>query len=111
MIVDVPVVGKVGDRVSSYFKDFGDFQATISDITQHGFLMELEMTRERRAWMSEKLTWLEKKRREPGLQDLRNDERFVPPVNVTSLTLVSGETHTCFIIDVSATGVAGVECL
>src|SRR5580693_28260 len=54
MIVDVPVVGKVGDRISSYFKDFGEFRATIGDITQHGFMMELEMTRQRRAWMSEK---------------------------------------------------------
>src|SRR4051812_6953375 len=26
MMVDVPVVGKVGERVTSYFQDFGEFQ-------------------------------------------------------------------------------------
>ena len=27
MIADVPVVGKVGDRLTSYFRDFGHFDA------------------------------------------------------------------------------------
>ena len=53
MIVDVPVVGKVGERVTSYFQDFGEFQSTISATLKSGFLMELDMTRARRAWMSE----------------------------------------------------------
>ncbi|MET4307833.1 hypothetical protein ABIC01_000811 [Bradyrhizobium sp. RT4b] len=47
MIVDVPVVGKVGERVTSYFQDFGEFQCTISATLKAGFLMELEMTRAR----------------------------------------------------------------
>ncbi len=61
MIADVPVVGKVGERVISYFQDLGEFDCTISATLKSGFLIELEMTRARRAWMSEKLTWLEKK--------------------------------------------------
>src|SRR5215472_12538377 len=67
MIVDVPVVGKVGERVTSYFQDFGEFECTISATLKSGFLMELEMTRARRAWMSEKLTWLEKKQRDDSV--------------------------------------------
>jgi hypothetical protein len=76
MIVDVPVVGKIGERVTSYFQDFGEFQCTISATLKSGFLMELDMTRARRAWMSEKLT------------------------------LADGSIHSCFIIDVSTAGVA-----
>lgn len=106
MIVDVPVVGKLGDRVTSYFRDFGELQATISDITANGFLMELEMTRERRAWMSQKLSWIEKRQREPKLRDLRKDARVVPPVSATMLTLADGTVHPCFIIDMSCSGVA-----
>jgi hypothetical protein len=106
MIVDAPVVGKLGDQVTSYFKDFGELQATISDVTQNGFLMELEMTRERRAWMSQKLSWIEKRQRQPKLRDLRSDTRFVPPVSTTILTLADGTMHRCFIIDVSCSGVA-----
>jgi hypothetical protein len=106
MIVDVPVVGKVGERVTSYFQDFGEFDCTISATMKTGFLMELDMTRARRAWMSEKLTWLEKKQKDLSIRELRRDARFVPQVAHTFLTVADGRTHPCFIIDVSTAGVA-----
>lgn len=106
MIVDVPVVGKVGERLTSYFQDFGEFQGTISATLKAGFLMELEMPRARRAWMSEKLTWLEKKQKDANVRELRRDVRFVPQISHTVLTLADGSSHSCFIIDVSTAGVA-----
>lgn len=106
MIVDVPVVGKVGERVTCYFEDFGEFECTISGTLKSGFLMELEMTRSRRAWMSEKLTWLEKKQKDASISELRRHARFVPQVSHTFMTLADGSTHPCFIIDVSTAGVA-----
>lgn len=106
MIVDVPVVGKVGERLTSYFKDFGEIDATISETMKAGFLMELDMTRARRAWMSEKLTWIEKKQKDASIQELREDARFVLQVSHTVLTLADGQMHPCFIIDVSTSGVA-----
>jgi hypothetical protein len=109
MIVDVPVVGKVGERVTSYFQDFGEFECTISATLKSGFLMELDMTRARRAWMSEKLTWLEKKQKDASIEELRRDARFVPQAAHTFLTLADGGTHSCFIIDVSTAGVA-ISC-
>ena len=109
MIVDVPVVGKIGERVTSYFQDFGEFQCTISATLKSGFLMELEMTRARRAWMSEKLTWIEKKQRDEGVQELRGDARFVPQASHTILTLADGSSYSCFIIDVSTAG-AAISC-
>lgn len=109
MMVEVPVVGKVGERVTSYFQDFGEFQCTISATLKSGFLMELDMTRARRAWMSEKLTWLEKKQKDASVEELRNDARFVPQVSHTFLTLADGGSYPCFIIDVSTAGVA-VSC-
>lgn len=108
MIVDVPVVGKIGERVTSYFQDFGEFQCTISATLKSGFLMELDMTRARRAWMSEKLTWLEKKK-DNSIEELRRDGRFVPQASHTFLTVADGSTHPCFIIDVSTAGVA-ISC-
>ncbi|HMH99350.1 MAG TPA: PilZ domain-containing protein, partial [Bradyrhizobium sp.] len=48
MLVAVPVVGKVGDRVTSYFGDFGKLDGQISDITARGFLLELAMTQPKR---------------------------------------------------------------
>src|SRR6267154_6682639 len=61
MMVDVPVVGKVGDRLTTYFRDFGKFEGLISDTMERGFLLELEMTRERRERLSETLIWISKK--------------------------------------------------
>ena len=39
MLVAVPVVGKVGDHITSYFGDFGKLDGQISEITAGGFLL------------------------------------------------------------------------
>jgi hypothetical protein len=106
MIVDVPVVGRVGDRITSYFSEFGEFEGNISDTKQGSILLELEMTPEKREWMADKLTWLEKKQKNPTIQDERKDGRFIPQTSHTTLTLADGRVHACFVIDVSSTGVA-----
>jgi len=56
MMVDVPVVGKVGDRLTTYFRDFGSFDANISEIKTGSFLLELDMTRPMREKFASKLT-------------------------------------------------------
>ena len=106
MIVDVPVVGRIGDHITSHFGEFGEFEGTISDSQNGSILLELEMTPERRQWMADKLAWLEMTRRDPLIQDARKDARFVPQVSHTMLTMADGKVSTCFIIDMSATGVA-----
>lgn len=106
MIVDVPVVGKVGDRLTSYFRDFGTFGGQISDTMEGSFLLELEMTRPERERMADKLSWLEKKQADPSLAEARQHGRFIPPYSSTTLTLADGSIHGCFIIDVSLSGVA-----
>jgi len=106
MIVDVPVVGRIGDRITSHFGEFGEFEGSVSDTRNGSILLELEMTPERRQWMADKLAWLEKTRRDPLIQDARQDARFVPQVSHTTLTMADCKVSTCFIIDMSATGVA-----
>ena len=106
MIVDVPVVGKVGDRLSSYFRDFGKFDGLISDTMDGSFLLELEMTRDMRERMADKLIWLEKKQADPSVFDNRQYARFIPPSSHTTVTLADGAIHRCFIIDLSQSGVA-----
>ena len=79
MMVEAPVVGKVGDSLTSYFRDFGHFEGTISDTTTRGLLLELEMTRSMRARLAEKLIWLEKKTKDPfSISEARQNPRFVP---------------------------------
>ena len=71
-----------------------------------GFLLELEMTEGMREQFASKLTWLEKKQKEPGLADLRKDARIIPKSPHSTLTLADGAVHPCFIIDMSVSGVA-----
>jgi PilZ domain len=106
MMVEVPVVGKVGDSLTSYFRDFGNFEGTISDTRTGGILLELEMTRAMRAKLADKLTWLEKKNGDPEIPDARRNPRFVPKISHSTLTLADGAVHGCSIIDVSLSGVA-----
>jgi hypothetical protein len=107
MIVEVPVVGKVGDSLTSYFQDFGHFEGTISDTTKGGLLLELEMTQSMRARLAEKLIWLEKKTKDPfSISEARQHPRFVPKASQSTLTLADGSVHGCHIVDVSMSGVA-----
>lgn len=106
MLVEVPVVGKVGDRLTSYFRDFGNFDGRISDTVAGGFLVELEMVRSMREKFAGKLTWLEKKQKNPSIPDARKDARIIPASSHSTLTLADGNTQACFVIDMSVSGAA-----
>ena len=106
MIVDVPMVGKVGDPITSYFSDFGKLEGFISDTMSGAFLFELEMTRPMREKLASKLTWLEKKQKNPAIVDIRKDARTIPASPHSTLTLPDGSIHGCFIIDMSISGAA-----
>lgn len=105
-LLEVPVVGRVGDRLTSYFKDFGTFEGVISDTVHRGFLLELEMTRPERAKLAEKLVWLEKRLKDPTIPDSRKDARHVPNSPHSALMLADGRRVPCFVIDISVSGAA-----
>jgi hypothetical protein len=110
MMVEMPVVGKVGDSLTSYFRDIGNFEGIISDTARRGVLLELEMTQPMRAKLAEKLTWLEKKSQDPvGIVDVRKAPRFVPKASRSTLTLADGALHECFVVDASQSGVAVIS--
>ena len=94
MMVEVPVVGKVGDSLTSYFRDFGKLDGRISD-TKPGCQR-----------LSDKLTWLEEKQKDRDIIDLRRESRIIPAHPHSTLTLADGTIHECFIIDMSVTGAA-----
>jgi len=106
MMVDVPVVGKVGDSLTSYFRDFGKLDGRISDTRPGCFLLELDVTHAVRQKLSDKLTWLEEKQKDPEIIDLRKVARVIPAHSHSTLTLADGSIHQCFVIDMSITGAA-----
>jgi hypothetical protein len=106
MMVSVPVVGKLGDRVTSYFGDFGKLDGVISDTVAGGFLLELAITKGKRERLASKLSWLEKQQRDPTIRDVRAQSRIVPANPHSSLVLADGTTQGCFVIDYSVSGTA-----
>jgi hypothetical protein len=107
MMVDVPVVGRVGDRLTSYFQDFGKLDGRISDTRPGSFLLELDVSDATRERLANKLTWLEGKLKDPSIPELRREgARIVPEQSHATLTLADGAIHECFIVDMSVGGVA-----
>lgn len=106
MMVAVPVVGKIGDRIASYFGEFGNLEGHISDTTAGGFLLELSMSGAMREKFASKLTWLESKLKDPGVQDGRKQARIIPASPHSTLTFADGAVRSCFVIDMSVSGAA-----
>jgi hypothetical protein len=106
MMVDVPVVGRVGDTITTYFGNFGKLEGLISDTAGRSFLLELEMTRAMRQKLSDQLTWLEKKQKDPGLKDERKQARIIPASPHSMLTFADGSIKSCFVVDMSVSGAA-----
>jgi len=105
MMISVPVVGAVGERVISYFGEFGKLDGWVSQHVQGGFLIDLAVPREKRAQLAGKLSWLEKQQKETVI-DARAQERIIPENPHSTLIFADGSTLGCFVIDMSATGAA-----
>jgi hypothetical protein len=64
------------------------------------------MTAKMREKFASKLTWLEKKQRDPAVRDVRKDARIIPESPHSTLTMADGSVHGCFIVDMSIAGAA-----
>src|ERR1700716_2787327 len=59
----------------------------------------------KREKLANKLTWLEKKQKNPGIPDGRKQPRIIPANPHSTLTFAAGSTpRGCFVIDMSASG-------
>lgn len=106
MMVEAPVLGKVGDQVTSYFSDFGSLDGRISDITPREFLMELDISVTMRKRMADKLEWIERRQKDESIRELRRQPRSVPTTPHSALTFADGSVVNCLVIDVSLSGAA-----
>ncbi len=106
MFVAVPVLGPVGERVVSYFGDFGTLDGWISDLSEGGFLLNIELPRKKREKFAAQLTWLKKRQADAAVIDARAQKRIVPQNPHTTLIFGDGTTLNCLVIDISPSGVA-----
>ena len=106
MMVSVPVVGTVGERVVSYFGEFGKLDGWISNQVEGGFLIDLAVAKEKREQLAGKLSWLEKQKRDSTIIDARAQGRIIPENPHSSLIFADGSQVSCFVIDMSVSGAA-----
>ncbi len=105
MLVEAPVLGPKGERVITFFGELGKLDGWITDVVESGFLLDIAVTKDARERLASKLVWLEKKRRDTVV-DARQQRRLIPEDPHTNLIFADGTTVSCFVIDVSPSGVA-----
>ena len=105
MMISVPVIGAVGERVISYFGEFGKLDGWVSQHVEGGFLIDLAVTKDKREQLAGKLSWLQKHRKD-AVHDARAQERVIPENPHSTLIFADGSTLGCFVIDMSVTGAA-----
>lgn len=105
MMIAVPVVGAVGERVISYFGEFGKLDGWVSEHVEGGFLFDLAVPKEKREQLAGKLSWLEKQQKDT-VRDARGQKRIIPENPHSTLIFADGSTLGCFVMDMSVTGAA-----
>lgn len=105
MLLAAPVAGPPGERVITHFDQFGRLEGSIIRVLSRGFVMSVAATEEEREKLAGKLAWLEDHKNHDA-HEARKHERVVPRNPYSCLTLADGRTQTCFVIDMSASGVA-----
>lgn len=104
-VVLAPVVGNLGEKVTANFQDLGLVRGTIARFIEGGFALAVEASVEERSRLAARIDWFRRKR-ELSLPDQREHRRFLPRNPRSTLTLASGKSLTCFIINMSISGVA-----
>jgi len=105
MMISVPVIGAVGERVISYFGEFGKLDGWVSQHVEGGFLIDLAVAKDKREQLAGKLSWLQKHQKD-AVHDARVQERVIPESPHSTLIFADGSSLGCFVIDMSATGAA-----
>jgi hypothetical protein len=105
MMIDVPVTGNIGERVISYFGEFGKLDGWITESLKGGFMFELAVTHAAREQLASKMSWLDKQQRD-AVVNARAQQRIIPAVPHSELIFADGTIETCLVIDMSASGVA-----
>ena len=105
MMISVPVIGAVGERVVSYFGEFGKLDGWVSQHVEGGFLIDLAVAKDKREQLAGKLSWLQKQQKDT-VRDARGQERVIPENPHSTLIFADGSALGCFVIDMSPTEAA-----
>jgi hypothetical protein len=100
-----PIAGAIGERVITYFEEFGELNGAIIRVFDGGFVMKVVANDKDRAKFRERLLWL-KESQNLNVSDRRIHRRIIPQEPRSALVLSDGRVLECFVIDMSVSGAA-----
>jgi hypothetical protein len=100
-----PIAGAIGDRVITYFEEFGEINGAILRVFNGGFVIKIVANAKDRAKFEDRLLWL-RERKDHKVSDRRIHRRIIPQEPRSTLVLSDGRILECFVIDMSTSGVA-----
>lgn len=104
-VLVAPVIAKVGEPVTTHFKDFGILHTRVAREMPSGFAVDLELDEEGRHKLAARIRW-KKQNVHAHIPDKREFPRILPRHPSSVLTLTDGTRHSCFVIDISQSGAA-----
>ncbi|MCC7348843.1 MAG: PilZ domain-containing protein [Variibacter sp.] len=99
------ILGPVGDRVVAHITNFGKVTGRIAHVARDGFGVQFQLSSKERTALTGKLLWYERYRK-AEVVDQREHGRTIPKTPLSALTLADGRRLSCFVIDVSPSGIA-----
>jgi hypothetical protein len=104
-VMAAPVAGDPNEPVTAHFETFGIVRGVLQRHIPGGFAIELDMSEAERERLAGKIAWHKKHVFEQA-PDRRSGKRFPPRNPHSVLTLAGGRKLSCFVIDLSPSGVA-----
>jgi hypothetical protein len=99
-----PVLPRKGERVIAYIDQIGRFDGTVARVFDNGFAVTISATPRRREKLAETLTWLAN--RDADQAEDRRHARVAPRDPRSLITMPTGSTFPCVVVDVSLSGAA-----
>ncbi len=101
-----PVRGSVDDWMSAEIEHFGKLNGAIERLIDHrGLILRIVASPEERKKLAQTIEWFEKYKSNEA-SDQRAHARFAPQDPFSTLILAEGRVMSCFVIDLSISGVA-----
>jgi hypothetical protein len=105
IILATPIAGPIGERVIAYFEEFGKIQGSIVRVLDGALVVRIAASSEERHQLLRKLIWIEQNNID-RVSDMREQKRIIPEEPISTLVFPDGSMLRCFVIDMSASGVA-----
>jgi len=100
-----PARVKVGERIIAHIERLGRLEGVVQCVLERGFLMNILAGKTECERLADKIEWLEKHKNH-DVTERRADPRMTPANMYSRVVLPDGNSETCHVLNISASGAA-----